>query len=223
MGGIKRLEIGRPPELKGGEKTEWVPFGRKDATEVFDALKGLKGLRELSVTLGEIGEDLVGMIASTGAEVGLESLEIELRVGKDEDDATGDGLLWAEVLVSSSWFSPSFSIFSRVKTYLTSLVFFQDPLVTSLAPLAPTLRTLVVSDNRITKERSSLFHPTDTNSNSAQPSFSFLPTVPLFTKHLPKLTSIRWITRDGAEDDEVARDQLWVATVGGGGWMRMVG
>jgi len=31
MGGIKRLEIGRPPEVKGGEKTEWVPFGRKDA------------------------------------------------------------------------------------------------------------------------------------------------------------------------------------------------
>jgi len=191
--------------------------------EVFDALKGLKGLRELSVTLGEIGEDLVGMIASTGAEVGLESLEIELRVGKDEDDATGDGLLWAEVLVSSSWFSPSFSIFSRVKTYLTSLVFFQDPLVTSLAPLAPTLRTLVVSDNRITKERSSLFHPDD--SNSAQPSsspFNFLPTVHLFTRHLSKLNSIRWITRDGGKRGEVARDQLWVATVGVR-WMRMAG
>ncbi|KAL7412743.1 hypothetical protein BDY24DRAFT_390932 [Mrakia frigida] len=195
MGRVRRLEIGRPPEGKRGEQ-EWVPFGRKDATEVFDALKGLKGLRDLSVTLGEIGEDLVGMIAAVGAAVGLERLEIELRVGKDDEEATGDGLLWSEVL---------------------------GPLSSSLSPLAPTLRALVVCDNRISKERTSLFHPDHPNSvEQSTPSFDFLPTVLLFAKQLPKLTSIRWITRDGAKGDEVVRDQLWVATTKGG-WMRLVG
>jgi len=222
MGGIKRLDTGRPPEANSGGKKEWVPFGRKDATEVFDALKGLTGLRELSVTSGEIGEDLVGMIAAVGVEVGLESLEIELRVGKDEDDATGDGLLWAEVLVSFHFSLPSLLHFVS-STHSFLLLYFWDPLASSLAPLALTLRALVVSDNRITNERTSLFHPNESSStNPPTAAFDYLPTVLLFAKHLPKLTSVRWITRDGAENDEVARDQLWVACVGGR-WMRLVG